>query len=139
MPGDDYTESALTASLADAWNETGWLMHEVDDENCASEVKARYESWLALAVHFIKSQYLCQNRFHLLIREVLSAGCVCYNVKPQCLWDFICGHMSTLYQFLVETGYVYTDDRTRTPSRFEYEPRGIVVRRGIVKFTPFLE
>lgn len=52
--GDEYTESALAASLADVWNEVGWLMHEVDDEDCASEVKERYESWCSLQLELIQ-------------------------------------------------------------------------------------
>ncbi|MEA4929552.1 MAG: hypothetical protein VB104_12880 [Candidatus Limiplasma sp.] len=52
--GDDYTESALAASLADVWNEVGWLMHEVDDEDCASAVKERYESWCLLQLELIQ-------------------------------------------------------------------------------------
>ncbi|GMW04540.1 MAG: hypothetical protein AMXMBFR85_05230 [Dehalococcoides mccartyi] len=53
MLGDDYTESALAASLAGAWNEAGWLMDEADDNDYTPEIKARYESWWALQVELI--------------------------------------------------------------------------------------
>lgn len=53
--GDDYTESALAASLAGAWNETGWLMDEADDDDSTSEIKARYELWWALQLELVEN------------------------------------------------------------------------------------
>ena len=41
------------------------------------------------------------NWYHLLIREILSVGGVCYTAKPQYFWGFACGYMCLLYQSLV--------------------------------------
>ncbi len=54
MLGNDYTESALAASFAGAWNEAGWLMDEADEDDSTPEIKARYESWCALQVELVE-------------------------------------------------------------------------------------
>ena len=77
--GDDYTESALAESLAGAWNEVGWLMHEVDDDDCASEIKERFESWWALQVELIEKvaailQYECGTPYIKLLTPFMESN-----------------------------------------------------------------
>ncbi|WP_051131574.1 hypothetical protein [Oscillibacter ruminantium] len=54
MLGDDYTESALAAALAGAWNKAGWIMHECEDDDSSPEMKARFEAWWALQEELVK-------------------------------------------------------------------------------------
>jgi hypothetical protein len=77
MLGNDYTESALAASLAGAWNEAGWLMAEADDDDITPEIKTRYESWWALQVELVEKvaailQCECQTPYIKLVTPFME-------------------------------------------------------------------
>ena len=54
MLGENYSEAALAASLAGAWNEAGWLADEVDGDDCTEEIKAKHDAWWELQVELVK-------------------------------------------------------------------------------------
>lgn len=46
--GEEYTDEALATALAGAWNKSGWLGHELDDDDCTPEIEAAYNAWWEL-------------------------------------------------------------------------------------------
>lgn len=62
MLGEDYTDEALAAALAGAWNESGWLGHDLDDDDCTPEIEATYEAWSALEKELVQKIALRLNR-----------------------------------------------------------------------------
>lgn len=60
--GDDCTDEALAAAIAGAWNESGWLGHDLDDDDCTPEIEAAYEAWSALEQELVQKVALRLNR-----------------------------------------------------------------------------
>ncbi len=82
MLGADYTESALATSLAGAWNEASWLMDEADEDDCTPETKARYESWWALQIEFVRKvaaimQCECKTPYVKLVTPFMERNGYC--------------------------------------------------------------
>lgn len=45
---EDTNEHTLALIYAKVFNQVGWLMHELDSDNCAEETEQRYQEWSAL-------------------------------------------------------------------------------------------
>jgi hypothetical protein len=60
--GEKYTDEELASALAGAWNKSGWLGHDLDDDDCTPEIKAAYEEWSALEQELIQKVALRINR-----------------------------------------------------------------------------
>ena len=52
--GEALTDEALATALAGAWNECGWLGHDLDDDDCTPLIEAAYEEWSALEQELIQ-------------------------------------------------------------------------------------
>ncbi len=50
----DNSEARLADALAGAWNQSGWLMHDLDDDDCTSEMELKSEAWNALEKELIE-------------------------------------------------------------------------------------
>lgn len=59
--GGDDTAELLAAALAGAWNKSGWLGHDLDDDDCTAEIEAAYEEWYALEQDLIQKVALHLN------------------------------------------------------------------------------
>lgn len=46
-------DSDLADALAGAWNESGWLMHLVDEDSCNIELEQKFNGWWDLQVFLI--------------------------------------------------------------------------------------
>ncbi|MEG2149423.1 MAG: hypothetical protein RRY24_08380 [Clostridiales bacterium] len=60
--GEDYTDEDLAAALTGAWNESGWLGHDLDDDDCTPEIETAYKEWSALEQELIQKIALRLNR-----------------------------------------------------------------------------
>lgn len=52
--GENSTDEELATALAGAWNESGWLGHDLDDDDCTPEIEAAYKEWSALEQELIQ-------------------------------------------------------------------------------------
>ncbi|MEG0473525.1 MAG: hypothetical protein RR588_14430 [Solibacillus sp.] len=59
--GEEYTDEVLADALAGAWNESGWLGHGIDDDDCTPEIEAAYDEWFALEQELIQKIATRQN------------------------------------------------------------------------------
>lgn len=63
---EDESESTLASVYAGVFNQTGWLMHDLDDEDCTDELRQRYQEWSAL------EEELRNRIFDILKRESID-------------------------------------------------------------------
>ena len=56
------TDEALAAALAGTWNKSGWLEHDLDDDDYTPEMEAEYREWRALEKELIQKVALRLNR-----------------------------------------------------------------------------
>lgn len=56
------TNEELATALAGAWNKSGWLGHDLDDDDCTPEIKAAYKEWSALEQELIQKIASLLNR-----------------------------------------------------------------------------
>ena len=52
--GENPTDEELATALAGAWNESGWLGHDLDDNDCTPETETAYKEWSALEQELIQ-------------------------------------------------------------------------------------
>lgn len=62
MFDENCNDEDLAKALAGAWNECGWLGHDLDDDDCTPETKAAYEEWYTLEQELIRKVALRLNR-----------------------------------------------------------------------------
>lgn len=48
------SDSNLANALAGAWNQSGWLMHEISEDCCTADMEQRFHEWWKLQAYLVQ-------------------------------------------------------------------------------------